>query len=47
MWKTIWMSTGSFGNTIAGNFIGMTALGTSLGYSGVAGVSWTAARTTT
>lgn len=37
MWKTIWMSTGSFGNTIAGNFLGMTALGTSLGYSGVAG----------
>jgi hypothetical protein len=37
MWKNIWMSTGSSGNTIAGNFIGMTALGTSIGHSGVAG----------
>jgi CSLREA domain-containing protein len=38
MWKNIWMSTGATGTTVSGNFIGMTGLGASLGYSGQAGV---------
>ena len=38
MWRSIWMSTGSGSTTIAGSFIGITATGQSIGYSGNAGV---------
>jgi CSLREA domain-containing protein len=38
MWRSIWMSNGSGNNTVAGNFIGMTATGQSIGYSGNAGI---------
>jgi CSLREA domain-containing protein len=38
LWRSIWMSSGSGANTIAGNFIGISALGQNIGYSGNAGV---------
>ncbi len=38
MWKTIWMSQGANNNTIAGNFVGMSATGANVGYSGLNGI---------
>ena len=38
MWKTIWMSQGANNNTMSGLFIGITATGGNIGYSGLNGI---------